>query len=742
MYKKYEKICSVTLFLLMCAGLLLLMALGWYNHPTGDDYFYAAATKQVFAETGNIFAVLAAATKGVVTEYVRWQGTYSAMFLMYLPPNVFGEGAYRLVTAIILLLYTGGVFYLWKPVLCDCLKSSKQLWCGVSSAFVLLTIQTVPFQGESFFWYNGSMYYTGYFALTLFFFGMLCRYLLTDRKRYIPAMAFGAVFLAGGNYVSLLPCILLTLTAAALLWKNHRKQALVLGCMALLMVAGLAISAAAPGNQNRQEQLWNMSAIKAILKSLLQGISYLAAWLRGFWFITAILLTPFFWHTYEKIRFRFPYPLIVLGYLYGIFCSMSCPTFYAMNSTGPARALAVVYYGFMLFTLMGYYYLLGYVHRLCGERAVQTDNGKRLAGLAVIAVCVLLVLEAVSGGLGECSSVKALRLLWSGEAQAYEEEYQQRLSVLLDDSVRDVVFLPYEHRPDMLYVGDFTGDVENINNVRIAEYFHKDSIMVQYYDDSAEYEYPSEFSMGDNLKTAITQIALSYDNFDQTSADSEWWKEWFVASFIQNSRSSFDYLDMISDKNNGEISAEELNYIHYSLTNVEVDFSSYADGTVNRYDASSALNYGEITDWDYEDTEDGVIVTAVLEVGVEGVSAVWERELTVNLVRNPNSCFDGYSVVSLSSRDITSNSGQEGGTYVFYGTDMMEEDNGVFAFEFLYSEDNLGYGHFVYADMTELPELAELVRQNAGSDFKVTFLLSGEEAVISHVVPIDVALVE
>ena len=32
-----------------------------------------------------------------------------------------------------------------------------------------------------------------------------------------------------------------------------------------------------------------------------------------------------------------------------------------------------------------------------------------------------------------------------------------------------------------------------------------------------EYEYPSEFYMGDNLKTAITQLALSYENFNKDS---------------------------------------------------------------------------------------------------------------------------------------------------------------------------------------------------------------------------------
>ncbi|MCM1046618.1 MAG: hypothetical protein NC417_14025 [Candidatus Gastranaerophilales bacterium] len=251
------------------------------------------------------------------------------------------------------------------------------------------------------------------------------------------------------------------------------------------------------------------------------------------------------------------------------------------------------------------------------------------------------------------------------------------------------------------------------------------------------------FFLGDNLKTAITQLALSYDAFDRNSVESEYWREIFVSGFIQNTRLSFDYLDRIAEENQGEIDAAELNYIQYSLTGIEIDFSSYEGGSVNRYDAASALNYGSISAYDYEDTDDGVIVTADLEVGYDGTATVRKYKVTAELVRNPDSCFDGYNVVSVSSEAVPVRIGQEGSTYTFYGTDMMFEDDGVFPFEFLYAEEDLSYGHFVYVDMTKLPELADLVRQNAGSTFKVTFILSGEVFdAVTTVVPTEIALVE
>lgn len=301
-----------------------------------------------------------------------------------------------------------------------------------------------------------------------------------------------------------------------------------------------------------------------------------------------------------------------------------------------------------------------------------------------------------------------------------------------DDKTEDYLIFD-----DPVYLKDYDNTPEGRTADDTEEIIDYEALGIQ------EYEYPSQFIMGDNLKTAITQLALSYEDFGKDSVDSGNWKEIFISRFIQNSRMSFDYLEAVSDQNNGMINADELNYIQYSLTGIELDFSSYEGGFVNRYDAASSYNYGRVSGYDSVDTDNGVIVTADFEVGFDGTASTQEYELTINLVKNPYSCFDGYSVVSVSSRNVTPNIEQDDCVHVFYGTDMMEENDGVFPFEFMYSEDGLPYGHFVYVDMTELPELADFVRQNAGSDFKVMFMLSGKEAdTVEHVVPIDVILDE
>lgn len=484
-----EKLTAYILLCLMAASLLPVMYLGRYNHPTGDDYYYGAQTRQVWEETSSVRRVLAEAARGAAYQYENWQGSYSAMFLMYLPPNIFGDWAYRLVTPVILLLLAGAAFYLLKPVICTLLRGTKGLWAILSSLTVLLWVQTVPFQGESFFWYNGSMYYTGYYAVTLFFLGTALRYALKPRKRHMPVMVLLAAFLAGGNYVSMLPALLLLCLLEVFLIKEKRRCAKGIGAVCLVLLLCFLVNVLAPGNQVRKDGMWSIPAWKAVLKSLFQGIRYIRAWSSVWLFLAIMVLTPFLWKAFSNTPFRFRYPLAVAGLAYGVFCSMSCPTFYTMNSTGPARAVAIVYYSYLLFFIAVYGYLLGWFCRYLEKKRLRAGNGpgvfiperKRLLKAAALMIAVGLAgLQTVSGGLCRTTAGKAVGLLADGEAAAYEREYRERLKILEDDQVRDIVFRPYEHQPEMLYVGDFDGDPEDETNQKAALYFHKDSICVQY----------------------------------------------------------------------------------------------------------------------------------------------------------------------------------------------------------------------------------------------------------------------
>ena len=258
-------------------------------------------------------------------------------------------------------------------------------------------------------------------------------------------------------------------------------------------------------------------------------------------------------------------------------------------------------------------------------------------------------------------------------------------------------------------------------------------------EESTEYTYPSEFELTSDLAGALTQLALSYDDFGADVVSDSAWDEVFINQFLMNTRYSFDYLDEITDENNGQINREQAEYIQYSLTGIKKELQMGDEEVLDTKKASSGYTSGCITDYKYEVNGDEVTVNADLEVQSDGTENKAQYVLTAILTRNPVSCFDGYSITSLSDEKVTNAIVNDGEEHTFTGNDTGYEENGVFALEDVTSEDGLNYDHFVYIDLSADDELADYFRKNSGSEFKVTYVLENMESdVISEVVPVSV----
>ena len=320
----------------LLASLVPLVWLGRYNYPTGDDYYYGTEAHLVWQQTGSIPQAISAACAGVAKSYQIWQGTYSALFLMYLAPNAFSNTAYHLVTFVILLLLCGSIFYLLRPLVCHFLPGTCGEWITISSVFSFLCIQTVAFQSDSFYWYNGSMYYTGFFAVTLFFLGTLLRYLYNGKKILMLPLLLFAIFLGGGNYVSLLPCMLFVVTVTFLLLLQRNKKTYVCGITSAVLLLSFAVSAMAPGNQVRQDGMWKIPAWKAIAKCLLQGVRYTFAWTGLWWLLAALLLLPVFLRILQKKNGGIFLRIVLLHVL-------SSVLYHELHRTRPGRSHCLLY---------------------------------------------------------------------------------------------------------------------------------------------------------------------------------------------------------------------------------------------------------------------------------------------------------------------------------------------------------------------------------------------------------------
>ena len=238
--EKTERRLAFLLGAILLLSLVPVAAVALYAHPSADDFSYGAQAAAAWRQGGGLPAVLRAAWQRTAEAYASWQGSFCAVFLMCLQPAVFGEWAYPLGCLFLLASYLGGVSLFLYAMFRRCLGCGRAVFFLVLCTVLLLSLQFTYDPVESFFWYNGGVYYTFFYSLMLSMLGLL---LLCWRAR--RPLAKGLLFacalplalaVGGGNYVTALESALLLFCAACfLLWRRDRRAA-----AALVLLAALA----------------------------------------------------------------------------------------------------------------------------------------------------------------------------------------------------------------------------------------------------------------------------------------------------------------------------------------------------------------------------------------------------------------------------------------------------------------------------------------------------------------------
>ena len=341
----------------------------------------------------------------------------------------------------------------------------------------------MPLCGETFYWYNGSFYYTGFLSITFFFFGVLFRF-LKDKKVYrVVIMSLLGLLIAGGNYTSLLPSILIIVMIVFFksLAKDRRA---VIGVSVTLsfVLAGFAVSVLAPGNRVRQNTSFGTTPVKAIIKSLLQCFNYMVHWSGILVFLALLAITPVFIKLIKKSCNDFRFPLLACTVTFGVFASSECPTFYAQNNGGAARVFDICFYMMLICIFFMYYYLLGWFVKKREEGKFSFKRAEFTPAFLLIFIFTMLsVLRPISEMIPEMNSIKAAASLLNGEASAYDSEFRARKEKINDNPGGDLVFEPY-NVPDnlkwVLWLGDLSTDPAanrefalfyGLNSVRLSE---------------------------------------------------------------------------------------------------------------------------------------------------------------------------------------------------------------------------------------------------------------------------------
>lgn len=539
MIQKKERNLGLCVLFIMLLALVPLYAISGYAHPSVDDYSYGKLAAVVWQETGSFSSVLANAWERTAHTYQTWQGTFSSIFLMRLQPAIFGETYYFLTTVFLLTVFLLASMLFYMVFFCSLFGAS--FWQGMilSGILSLGAVEFTHVPSDSFYWYNGGVTYTFFYAMQALLFALLI-FIYCAKKRFSQVILgiisiIAAFFTCGGNYVTSLvtvellffACLLLFLRMAGTAgeadgnipnfrcrlkkfmgrifsmaepkkagWKTYHNTF----CFFLLIfaaaIAGFLAAVLAPGNAMRQVKVGEaVNPLFAIGLSFVYGAYSIGNCMRLPVLVLLFACIPLMAAISRKSPFSFRCPGVVTFFSYCLYSSQVTPVIYAQGLKIPYRIMNIIYFSCFVMAAVNLFYWIGYL----GKKETTKVIIEKVAGChqrklrSFYAVVFLLFCFTAAGGItikadidadGKTqveitempASASAVYSLINGEARQYDKEAWERYRCYTDDSVEDVVVNGFSVKPAILFHSDITENPKNWKNKCVKKYFDKKSV--------------------------------------------------------------------------------------------------------------------------------------------------------------------------------------------------------------------------------------------------------------------------
>ena len=472
------------LLALLAISLIPILLLGRYDWPSADDYSYALFPHESILR-GEF--PLVGSWNYILRCYTGWQGTFSAIGMMTLTPLTFSPYLYWLTPVVMLGSLCVGTFKLAHTLVRRALGGTWRQVVFLAVPILLLSIQFVSSPKDTFYWWNGAVYYTFTYGIFLLLVERLAALKLASTRRQtlwavIPGV-LAALMVGGSNYVSaLLGTLIAGLFLLWFLWKDRKKFLPALIPTAVL-VLGFLVSVIAPGNGVRQATVAPpIGAVDAVIKSILKAGADCLDWLNWPILLVFLLMIPLLWGLTGKVKFTFPLPLVFSVFTFLLFAAQNAPRFYALGVSGPERLRSIVFYSFFWLVLINLWYWLGWVRRAVLPRLAGREVLLRRAWAAVPVLLALLAATTLYYHYYDMSTTgRAAAALADGSAEYYWQQQADRLPLLEDPAVTDVVLEPLDvpgNLNELLFNGDLKEDPAIWVNQAVANFYHKTTVRI------------------------------------------------------------------------------------------------------------------------------------------------------------------------------------------------------------------------------------------------------------------------
>lgn len=504
-----------TLLILFVLSLIPLYVMGLYAHPSVDDYFYGARTKAVWQETHSLTEVMSSAAAETGKIYDLWQGNFSALFLMHLQPGIYGEEYYFIAPFLLITAYAVCSLFFFYTVLRRIFRTGRITSGAVSIAMTFVSMQLANVPSDSFYWYNGAIYYTFFYSLMLLLFSLLIILRTMQGAGFwllsLLSIAL-AFFIGGSNYATaLFTAVMLALICGAAIYyilrsKNKTitaKHGTAYVLIAAACLAGLFISMAAPGNANRQASVGGSTGlIRTFAYTFAFGGYSLANVLSAPCLVFFLCMVPVFYRIARNVSFTFRCPLFVLIFTFGLYCSAGTPVFYAQGLRMPYRLMNIICFSAYSWTGFNLIYFLGWIGQKYGsspviqalEHVCKSVKSSFRSLFTALLLCItafaitcigriqVAETEYQSGRAGFSNmpvTLSALYSLATGEAAQYDRELNQRNAYLSQTTESNVAVPPLSVYPELIFHTDITSDPEDWRNSHIALFYGKDRVWIE-----------------------------------------------------------------------------------------------------------------------------------------------------------------------------------------------------------------------------------------------------------------------
>ena len=480
---KYITFISIFFFIIL---LLPIVYLTFVNRATGDDYGYGTYTRAAWIGTHSLIEVGKAMCRTVKLYYNSWQGTWFSIALFSIQPEVFHDGAYVIVAVLMLLIWVGSTFCLFRQLLNRMIGLDQWSYLLITVWFLIIGIEFIPSTRASIFWFNGGAHYMVPFAMCQMTATWLLKYCTQYKKSTFVGIVIFMTLLGGSNYQAALLVLIVAFYVVISVWFLKKDKRIFTLCIPILAeLAGLVVSAAAPGNRNRAGDAFGFSVsrgFKTILQCFVNGISDIGNYAEerplvfaGLLFLFVIFIVAF---SFCKNAFRFEHPIVLSAMLFCLYSAMQAPAIYADVSV--SGGVPNTNYLVFLLTSSGILLIVAseLTEKMKKMQREKPDEKERWPQIAWVGIILCLFLAFIwRSNVKTSTSYVSLAYITSGQARDYKEQMDLQTELMENENTDDVIVPEINDVQGPLMHMPVTADKDAWTNTVTSEFYGKSSVV-------------------------------------------------------------------------------------------------------------------------------------------------------------------------------------------------------------------------------------------------------------------------